>query len=98
MNRPPRPPENFESALEEALEREEKLKAEVEQWEEALDIRYSDIQRQEKIINELKAKIDGYNGAILEPLREKYKYVCEQNVKLQDDIVKLDQALKERGK
>ena len=36
----------------------------------------------------LKEKIKGYDGGVLEPLRERYKVVCDENVQLQAELDK----------
>ena len=42
-----------------------------------------------KEVKRLQTKIDGYEGAVLEPQREKYKVVCEENVKLAEEVKRL---------
>ncbi len=37
-------------------------------------------------VEELQAKLDGYEGGILEPLQERYKIVCDENVILQAEL------------
>ncbi|KKM14732.1 hypothetical protein LCGC14_1703120, partial [marine sediment metagenome] len=44
----------------------------------------------EKAIEQLQAKLDGYEGAILEPLQEKYKIVCDENLQLQASLDKAE--------
>jgi hypothetical protein len=44
-------------------------------------------------LHELQAKLNGFEGGILEPLQEKYKYVGEENVKLEAENEKMIEAL-----
>ncbi len=63
-----------------------KAAAEFERVKSAYDVRYNDLRRALEKNETLLSTIDGYEGAILEPLEEQYKDVCEQNVELQGKL------------
>ena len=63
-----------------------KAAAEFERVKSAYDVRYNDLRRALEKNETLLSTIDGYEGAILEPLREQYKDVCEQSVELQGKL------------
>lgn len=60
----------------------EKLEGENERLKEIQYQLGCDKGRLQKEVRRLEEKIEGYNGALLEPLEERYKLVCEENVRL----------------
>ena len=57
----------------------------MEDTEKKLEIRYNDYQREKGRADKLQAELDGWEGMVLEPLQERYKYVCEENAALRTE-------------
>ena len=64
------------------------LQAKLKKLVVAYAVRYEDLRRANIASDALLKKLDGYDGGVLEPLQEKYKFVCEENVTLQAELDK----------